>query len=317
MWSVGVCVLLIIMDGPGEKRLASVKRYEGDRRKALLRLGCGRVLAARSGGPFEPIFAIGVADRGNSCQLGDAPRRPTAAQASCRDLGTRPELRTPNIAAQTRIVSVAEIRPGPRKSVRPFKGIFWDDISEFESSLPGHAVGSLWRVYPVHGLCEQRLDLSRQNFAARLDQRDFRDQFFDEHIAKRIEVSCDQDKSTGPTDHVLSIVVFKPPWRIRVFRSPQGVGENNQAVDRNPSPNCLVSRRAHITAAIVIAVSRHIDCTPRGVDGRTRELRQGKIEPAADGRAVGKRTGYFQQLISKLPGAIQVLDQGPIDDESL
>src|SRR5262249_23432656 len=30
MWSVGVCVLLIIMDGPGEKRLASVKRYEGD-----------------------------------------------------------------------------------------------------------------------------------------------------------------------------------------------------------------------------------------------------------------------------------------------
>jgi hypothetical protein len=47
MRSVGVCVLLIIMDGPGEKRLA--------------------------GGPFEPIFAIGVADRGNSCQLGDAP----------------------------------------------------------------------------------------------------------------------------------------------------------------------------------------------------------------------------------------------------
>jgi len=37
----------------------------------------------------------------------------------------------------------------------------------------------------------------------------------------------------------------------------------------------------------------------------------------ADGRAVGKRTGYFQQLISELPGAIQVLDQGPIDDESL
>ena len=30
MRSVGVCVLLIIMDGPGEKRLASVKRYEGD-----------------------------------------------------------------------------------------------------------------------------------------------------------------------------------------------------------------------------------------------------------------------------------------------
>ena len=30
MRTVGVCVLLIIMDGPGEKRLASVKWYEGD-----------------------------------------------------------------------------------------------------------------------------------------------------------------------------------------------------------------------------------------------------------------------------------------------
>src|SRR5262249_60733064 len=101
MWSVGVCVLLIIMDGPGEKRLASVKRYEGDRRKALLRLGCGRGLAARSGGSFEPIFAIGVADRGNSCQLGDAARGPTAASASCPDLGTRAQPRAPNGARPT------------------------------------------------------------------------------------------------------------------------------------------------------------------------------------------------------------------------
>src|SRR5262249_48672787 len=143
MWSVGVCVLLIIMDGPGEKRLASVKRYEGDRRNALLRLGCGRVLAARSGGPFEPIFAIAVADRGNSCQLGDAPRRPTAAQASCRDLGTRPELRNPSVAAQTRIVSAASIRLDPPKSVRPYKGIICADVSEFESHMPSQSVAFL------------------------------------------------------------------------------------------------------------------------------------------------------------------------------
>src|SRR5262249_27289762 len=36
-----------------------------------------------------------------------------SAQASRRALGTRPELRTRNVAAQTGIVSVAEIRPGP------------------------------------------------------------------------------------------------------------------------------------------------------------------------------------------------------------
>jgi hypothetical protein len=46
-------------------------------------------------------------------------------------------------AAQTRIVSVDRIRLDPWKSVRPFKGIFCHDISEFESYMPSHAVGSL------------------------------------------------------------------------------------------------------------------------------------------------------------------------------
>jgi hypothetical protein len=56
-------------------------------------------------------------------------------------------------------VSKARIRLGSRKSVRSFKGIICVDISEFESYMPSHAVGSLWRVYPVHGLCEQRRSL--------------------------------------------------------------------------------------------------------------------------------------------------------------
>jgi hypothetical protein len=53
-----------------------------------------------------------------------------------------------------------------------------------------------------------------------------------------------------------------------VFRSPREplVGENDQAVDRNSSRNCLISRQAHITPAIVIAVSGHIDRTPLGVE---------------------------------------------------
>src|SRR5437764_5390435 len=42
-----------------------------------------------------------------------------------------------------------------RQSVRSFKRIICVDISEFESSHPSHAVGSLWCVYPVHRLCEQ------------------------------------------------------------------------------------------------------------------------------------------------------------------
>jgi hypothetical protein len=48
----------------------------------------------------------------------------------------RKRLRILNAAAQTPIVSVAKIRLDPWKSVRPFKGIFCHDISEFESCRP-------------------------------------------------------------------------------------------------------------------------------------------------------------------------------------
>src|SRR5262249_14377884 len=65
------------------------------------------------------------------------------AQASPLRSYIRPELRFPHAAAQTRIVSVARIRLDSRKSVRPFKGIFCDDISEFESHMPSQAVPSL------------------------------------------------------------------------------------------------------------------------------------------------------------------------------
>src|SRR5207245_3681083 len=53
-----------------------------------------------------------------------------------------PELRIPGAAAQTRNVSVAEIRRGSGKSARAFKGIICDDISEFESHMPSQAVCS-------------------------------------------------------------------------------------------------------------------------------------------------------------------------------
>src|SRR6516162_142916 len=64
---------------------------------------------------------------------------PSHAQACLREI-LRPELRLPKVAAQTRIVSVARIRLDSRKSVRPSKGIICDDISEFESYMPSHAV---------------------------------------------------------------------------------------------------------------------------------------------------------------------------------
>jgi hypothetical protein len=40
---------------------------------------------------------------------------------------------------------MAAIRLGSWESARAFKGIICDDISEFESHMPSHAVRSLWR----------------------------------------------------------------------------------------------------------------------------------------------------------------------------
>jgi hypothetical protein len=58
-----------------------------------------------------------------------------------RDAGRWSELRIPGIAAQTRMVSLARIRLVSHKSPRIFKRIICDDISEFESFMPSHAVG--------------------------------------------------------------------------------------------------------------------------------------------------------------------------------
>jgi hypothetical protein len=84
-------------------------------------------------------------NRGNSWQLSDAQlddQRPR--KNALLSPGARPELRIPHAAAQTRIVSVARIWLVSRKSVRLFQAIFCDDISEFESYMPSHAVWSLW-----------------------------------------------------------------------------------------------------------------------------------------------------------------------------
>jgi len=64
-----------------------------------------------------------------------------------------PELRIPGAAAQTRGVSLAGIRLDSRKSVRPFKEIICDDISEFESHMPRQAVASLWVIVLRYRAC--------------------------------------------------------------------------------------------------------------------------------------------------------------------
>src|SRR5258708_16436634 len=81
---------------------------------------------------WAPPDHLGIGrKRGNSCRR----KHPAAILA----LGWS---YAPTVAAQTRIVSAAGIRLDHRKSVRPFKGRFCNNISEFESSHPSHAVRS-------------------------------------------------------------------------------------------------------------------------------------------------------------------------------
>jgi hypothetical protein len=60
----------------------------------------------------------------------------------------------PGAAAQTRTVSVAGIRLDPHRSMRSFKGIICDDVSEFESYMPSQPVQSLWDISPLAQICD-------------------------------------------------------------------------------------------------------------------------------------------------------------------
>jgi hypothetical protein len=64
-------------------------------------------------------------------------------------LALGPSCVPPGAAAQPRMVSVVRIRLDSHKSMRPFKGIICDDISEFESYHLSHAVGSLSANMPA------------------------------------------------------------------------------------------------------------------------------------------------------------------------
>src|SRR5438034_1000931 len=76
-------------------------------------------------------------DRAAVHQLSPQSRGTTGVRKT--DLG----IPCPSKSAKVVLVSVARIRLDRRKSVRPFKGIFCDDISEFESYHPRQAVRSL------------------------------------------------------------------------------------------------------------------------------------------------------------------------------
>jgi hypothetical protein len=81
--------------------------------------------------------------RGRGAYLKLSPKRGTrgpGGRPRSRNPAEMPALGPSSAAAQTRIVSVATIWLVARKSARPFKGIIFPDVSEFES----FSIGAGW-----------------------------------------------------------------------------------------------------------------------------------------------------------------------------
>jgi hypothetical protein len=92
---------------------------------------------------------VSAQNRGKSCHV--------SAHQHLRKVDSRPELRIPAVAAQTRMVSVARIRLDFRKSVGLFKAIICDDILSSSPRCP--ATQSGLRVSSFEDakyLCDQR-----------------------------------------------------------------------------------------------------------------------------------------------------------------
>src|SRR5260370_3347063 len=91
---------------------------------------------------LPPAEHLGIAkNRGIRASSQRCRSMTTVCARTPGDVGTEAELSTPGAAAQTRVASRAGIRLDPPKSTRLFKGIICDDVSEFESHMPSHAVG--------------------------------------------------------------------------------------------------------------------------------------------------------------------------------
>src|SRR6516165_8637879 len=85
---------------------------------------------------WPPPDHLGIGrKRGNSCQR----KHPAAILAVGSSY-------PPTVAAQTRIVSAAGIRLDHRKSVRPFKGRFCNNISEFSLGAAGFLNGAAIQI---------------------------------------------------------------------------------------------------------------------------------------------------------------------------
>jgi hypothetical protein len=121
-------------------------------------------------------------DRKRSQPIRAFSATPTDGQRPCRALAedpgrTQPSCGIPGAAAQTRVVSMAGIRLGSGESARAFKGIICDDISEFESDMPSHAVG-LCRCVPCLPMSiTGRRKIVATILAERLEQADETAQF--------------------------------------------------------------------------------------------------------------------------------------------
>ena len=130
----------------GPSALAGAR--EAGRSGSMLSCAHTRSLCAESPAQSEQ-FCCSFSRRRSDRLRGDSWVDQSPAEIPATD----PELLIPPAAAQTRSVSVATCAPEPTVVITNFKYLAREDISEFESYHPSHAVGlcrwegrSLWRA---------------------------------------------------------------------------------------------------------------------------------------------------------------------------
>jgi hypothetical protein len=106
-----------------------------------------------------PVGCAGTLRRASLSEICWAPPRliiQRAVTRLTRSGGSRPELRLLRCRSSSGNSLYGQNSAGFRESARPFKGIICDDISEFESYHPSHAVRSPWAMSGLTALPRPR-----------------------------------------------------------------------------------------------------------------------------------------------------------------
>src|SRR5215813_12768275 len=142
-------------------------------------------------------------------------------------------------------------------------------------------------------------------------------QFVVDCLAERAEILRHHHEGSGAANHVVAVIGIKATRRIGVKVRYPLFAQDDETVNGDPFGNRLVTGVGDGAPFIVDAVTRYVDGVAVGVERRAGELRQGKIDSAADRGSVPEGAWCLDDLCGKILGSGLVANDGPVDDDLL